>query len=228
MSDFGLAASARNTNSFQSSKTGIGTLNWTAPEVFARHYKQRPESDIWSFGMIVYEVVTRTVPYDGLTLPQITMELCVSKELPDMSLIAVDAPGGLRELIEKCCDFEPGSRPSAAAVARDTAALLQSVSAPFRSMRHHDKVLELLRAIQEGQGRAEKKLDGISAALQQNLTAVLSLVNDDCRYPRTFLMLPKPRREEGGSAIGRMRHWFETCDTFTVVFLCEKTLTPIK
>ncbi len=31
--DFGLAVHVRNTNSLQSSKTGIGTLNWTAPEV---------------------------------------------------------------------------------------------------------------------------------------------------------------------------------------------------
>ena len=42
VSDFGLAANVRNTGSVQSSKMGIGTLNWSAPEVFARHYKQRP------------------------------------------------------------------------------------------------------------------------------------------------------------------------------------------
>ena len=123
ISDFGLAGNVRNTNSLQSSKTGVGTLNWSAPEVFAKHYKQIPASDVWALGMIVYEVLSRTVPYDGLTVPQLTMELHINKELPEMSLIEEGAPQALRAILEACCQFDPKDRPSADVVARDIGAV---------------------------------------------------------------------------------------------------------
>ena len=102
MSDFGLAANVRNTSSAQSSKTGIGTLNWNAPEVFDEHYKQRPERDIWSLGMIAYEVLARKMPYDGLAMAQLINSLLVLKRLPDMALIE-GAPGGLLRSVRVRC-----------------------------------------------------------------------------------------------------------------------------
>ena len=55
--------------------------------------------------MIFYEVMTRKVPYDGLTLPQLTMELHVNNELPDLSLVEDGAPDGLQTRFRLRCRF---------------------------------------------------------------------------------------------------------------------------
>ena len=89
------------------------------------------------------------------------------------------------------------------------------------------KQAAVLERVEAGVGRVEEKVDATLAAVQKSLTVVLSLVNEDCSYPRTFLVLPKVERT-GGSTSSRMRRLFETCDTFQVVFLCETTLAPIR
>lgn len=71
--------------------------------------------------------------------------------------------------------------------------------------------------------RVEDKVDTVLSTVQRTLTAVLGLANNECSYPRMFLVLPKQR-----SRAGNMARLFETCDRFVVVFLSEATLTPIK
>jgi hypothetical protein len=105
-------------------------------------------------------------------------------------------------------------------------------------MQHLEDMKEMMRMlkmqagvlgrVEDGLGRVEGKVDATLAAVQQSLTVVLSLVNDDSHYPRTFLVLPKGQSTGGGGITGKMSRMFETCDTFQVVFLCETTLAPIK
>ena len=79
--------------------------------------------DVYSLAITANEVLSRTVPYDGLTLPQLTLELHINKELPEMSLIEEGAPQALRAILEACCQFDPKDRPSADVVARDIGAV---------------------------------------------------------------------------------------------------------
>ena len=242
VSDFGLAANVRNTGSVQSSKTGIGTLNWSAPEVFARHYKQRPESDIWSLGMIIYEVLARQVPYDGLTVPQLTMALHMDKELPDVALIEEGASEGLRKLLEACCQFDPDKRPTAQVVVRDIAAIQkatkQTRKAVPRSMQHHDEVLRLLAEfakLKEDQQRLAQEVTGLAAAmddLRQDLHSdlakcattsdVVAMLNRRDAQLKDFIAkvttaLPRPSRIEVS------RRLLGTRKTLTLVFVCPAT-----
>ena len=46
-------------------------------------------------------------------------------ERPDLAALAADAPPGLRSLIERCWASDPAARPTAAAVALETARWLQ-------------------------------------------------------------------------------------------------------
>ena len=201
--------------------------------------KQHPASDIWSLGAIVFEVSSRQVPYDGKSQKQLLMNFHVDKRPPDVSLLEPGTPAGVRDLILDCCRAAPAHRPTAATVARRVQALQPaagdpSAAPPPRSMQHHEDLKEVMRLIKKqaaALARVEGKVNATLAAIKQSLTAVLGLVNDDCRYPRTFLVLPKKRGGGGGGGGGvteRMRGWFETSDTFQVVFLCETTLRHIK
>jgi len=62
ISDFGmsriLSASEGKT------KTSVGPIKWMAPESFKQIYSEK--SDVWSYGIIVSEIVTRHEPFEGL------------------------------------------------------------------------------------------------------------------------------------------------------------------
>ena len=78
-------------------------------------------------------------------------------------------------------------------------------------------------ALREGQRRVEASLDAQSTAVRRELTAVLALTNDEVKYPPLFLVVPT-RSNEGG---GGFSEYFQTTNKFTVVFLCERTLTAL-
>ena len=125
ITDFGLASTVKSSSSsHMSSRTGVGTSNYKAPEVYEEHYQPIPASDIWSLGMVFYEIVTGKVPYDGLTELQV-MKKVDAKELPNMDLIPADALKGLTVLIEYVCNFEPDGRPSIQEVVAQVQALRQ-------------------------------------------------------------------------------------------------------
>ena len=57
---------------------------------------------------------------EGVLSPRVTRG-----ERPDLAALAADAPPGLRGLIERCWAADPAARPTAAAVALETAAWLR-------------------------------------------------------------------------------------------------------
>lgn len=66
LSDFGLAK-VSNAKSTLRTKVGKGTLNWLAPECYEDEDEDGSKKaversrDVWAFGMILFEVMTRTV-----------------------------------------------------------------------------------------------------------------------------------------------------------------------
>ena len=78
-----------------------------SPEaVLKREYSTK--SDVWSFGVVVYECMTRREPHEDLTFENVvlkaankTLSLESSPEFPELSA-----------LMQLCIQFEPQSRPS--------------------------------------------------------------------------------------------------------------------
>ncbi|KAL7580830.1 hypothetical protein ACA910_001105 [Epithemia clementina (nom. ined.)] len=64
--------------------------------------------DVWSFGMLLFELATGKGYWDGKTPVQITKAL---KAKPKIELENVDMDTKLRDLIKKCLDLEPTKRP---------------------------------------------------------------------------------------------------------------------
>lgn len=84
------------------------STEWVAPEVF----EGKPhtfKSDIYSFGIVMYEVVAETWPYSKGTPPAKVLEKKRSGEEP--CTIPRDCPRGLSELMKLCCSNSPGDRP---------------------------------------------------------------------------------------------------------------------
>ncbi len=59
----------------------IGTVHWTAPEVLncARYHFA---ADVYGLGMVIYEIITGTLPFSGLPPPAVIVAVLLRREKP--------------------------------------------------------------------------------------------------------------------------------------------------
>lgn len=108
--DFGLAKSLNNKQ--ETLTTEIGTCDWTAPEVFqSPHYTFKV--DVYSFGVMLWEMITARQPYKGLTAMQVAFAVTQNKERPKFPK---DTPVKLKKFIQKCWHQNPDKRPTFAKI----------------------------------------------------------------------------------------------------------------
>ncbi|CAD5166797.1 serine/threonine/tyrosine-protein kinase HT1-like [Musa acuminata AAA Group] len=84
-----------------------GTYRWMAPEMI-KHKPYGRKVDVYSFGLLLWEMVTGTIPYEDMTPIQAAFAV-VNKNL--RPTIPTDCPAPLRALIEQCWGVLPEKRP---------------------------------------------------------------------------------------------------------------------
>ena len=104
--DLGLSKSVNSTTSGSSIQ---GVLPYIAPELF-HTLKFTPESDIYSFGILVYLIASGEPPYRGRPFDENLARNIVSGQRP---VIPDSTPEPYKKLAEMCCDADPGKRPTA-------------------------------------------------------------------------------------------------------------------
>jgi serine/threonine protein kinase len=95
LTDFGIA---RYSNS-EMTETGIviGTVAYVPPEVLnGEPIDER--GDIWSFGVLLFEMLAGQRPFQGATLPQLIQQI-VTASIPDLEVLRPDVPIGLIDLV---------------------------------------------------------------------------------------------------------------------------------
>src|SRR4051794_568348 len=99
--------------------TGVGTILGTAaymaPEQ-ARGKMVDRRADIWSFGVVVFEMLTGGRPFGGDNVSH-TLALVMTKE-PDWAAFSSSTPPALRRLVRRCLDKDPKRRLQAIGDAR--------------------------------------------------------------------------------------------------------------
>eukprot|EP00004_Rigifila_ramosa_P008037 TRINITY_DN191_c3_g1_i7.p1 TRINITY_DN191_c3_g1~~TRINITY_DN191_c3_g1_i7.p1 ORF type:complete len:796 (-),score=217.78 TRINITY_DN191_c3_g1_i7:33-2420(-) len=112
LSDFGLSVRVDETT--RSAVGAVGSLRWMAPEVFlGTAYTAR--ADVYSFGMLVCEAVTRQVPFAALSPSQAANAAARDRVRPELPSGVLPA---LREAAERCWQAEPDARPGPLEVLR--------------------------------------------------------------------------------------------------------------
>ncbi|XP_024024562.1 serine/threonine-protein kinase STY46 isoform X1 [Morus notabilis] len=104
VSDFGVAR-VQAESGVMTAETG--TYRWMAPEVI-EHKPYDHKADVFSFGIVLWELVTGKLPYEDLTPMQAAVGV-VHKGL--RPTIPAHTDPMLAELIEKCWQQEPSLRP---------------------------------------------------------------------------------------------------------------------
>mmetsp|Transcript_11423 Transcript_11423/g.25985 ORF Transcript_11423/g.25985 Transcript_11423/m.25985 type:complete len:181 (-) Transcript_11423:32-574(-) len=93
---------------------GLGTPHWMAPEVISSSNYGTP-SDVYSYGIMVWELFHRMVPYGGLDAAKITMGV-VTGNPPLRPPIHRNIQPNVARLMNWCWDQKPENRPSFARV----------------------------------------------------------------------------------------------------------------
>lgn len=109
ISDFGLSKIKTIINESDNKKgSRLGTPHWMSPEIMKKNIYEEA-SDIYSYGMIVWEILTKKVPYYGMTPNQIIGQVSDFKKIVD---IPNSGNYSLRKLIRYCLAYNPQDRPS--------------------------------------------------------------------------------------------------------------------
>ncbi|KAF2291233.1 hypothetical protein GH714_020787 [Hevea brasiliensis] len=119
VADFGVAR-FQNQEGVMTAETG--TYRWMAPEVI-NHQPYDQKADIFSFAIVLWELVTAKVPYDTMTPLQAALGVRqgLRPELPQ------DAHPKLLDLMQRCWETTPANRPSFCEITVELENLLQNV-----------------------------------------------------------------------------------------------------
>ncbi|MEO8333950.1 MAG: serine/threonine-protein kinase [bacterium] len=174
--DFGIA----HTTSSNVTKTGliIGTPNYMAPEQVTGG-KITPQTDLFSVGVVLYELLTNIKPFEGGTLHSVLFRI-VSENPESPDKIVTGVRPDLAEIVMKALAKEPEDRyTSALDMANALSAVSASISRGGQTGSHtislrssiemslvkeaHEKEKEREQAIEKERSRGRMRLIGVSA-----------------------------------------------------------------
>jgi serine/threonine-protein kinase len=78
----------------------LGTVIYMSPEQ-ARGQEVDARTDIWSLGVVMYEMVAGCLPFEGATRSEILASILNEKEPPPLARFARDMPAELERIVEK-------------------------------------------------------------------------------------------------------------------------------
>ena len=112
--DFGISKMANSslaTSGFGVTKTSdiMGSPLYMAPEQMLASHDVDMRSDIWSLGVVIHEMITGKVPFEGETIPEVCAKILRDAPEP-MSRRKPGVPPGLDAVVLRCLEKERGNR----------------------------------------------------------------------------------------------------------------------
>ncbi|CAK4523988.1 unnamed protein product [Aphanomyces euteiches] len=114
IADFGLSRSAASLlTQYSNVNKFVGTLNWMSPEQRFSPRKVTVQSDIWSFGMTVWELLSGDIPYRDYCQEEIEDAIRSEDDRPEHPDELLTDHEPLWRLITRCWKVNPLERPTA-------------------------------------------------------------------------------------------------------------------
>ena len=142
VTDFGIARLMSQSNTL--TKEALGSVHYISPEQ-AKGGRVDNRSDLYSLGVVMYEMMTGRAPYDGDSPVAVAIQhINGGAVLP--SVLNPNIPGGLEQIIVKCMATDPAQRySSATALLYDLEELRKNpeILFPFGNANAVDEVLKV-------------------------------------------------------------------------------------
>jgi serine/threonine-protein kinase len=180
--DFGISKMTSDSDMTATSTQAVmGSPCYMSPEQMGSSKDVTPQSDIWSLGVILFELIAGRLPFCGETLPAICLKIATEPPPPLRSVVP-EAPPLLEATINKCMERDPSKR--------------------------FQDVAELAVALRDfGPKRARASVERIQGILNRSLEPGAPLLAPDMTRDSTVIatMAPVGRTTTGFAVHGRKR-----------------------
>ena len=119
VADFGLARAVEASAEEENGNQLMATVAYVAPELVTEGHAD-PRTDVYSAGIVLFEMLTGRVPYDGDRPVDVAWQH-VDRDVPAPSTLVPGLPRTLDDLVRRATRRDPGARPT------DAGALLAEV-----------------------------------------------------------------------------------------------------
>ncbi|MBI4858886.1 MAG: serine/threonine protein kinase [Candidatus Riflebacteria bacterium] len=199
LADFGVARAGRGLHTAAGSV--VGTPAYLAPEQLAGRADVGPTADIYSLGVVLYEMLEGRLPYASTKKGGI-VEMVEQRAKRPPRAPELIRDGQLRDLVLACLSAEPAGRPRSASEIHDVLAALDG-PAPDREVAGLMVPLKLKQAKEDekepGTSRGPRSL---SVALNRGLSALATII---VGVGLLYLLMGWPF---GSSGPGEIVEWF--------------------
>ncbi|HEY0989382.1 MAG TPA: serine/threonine-protein kinase, partial [Kofleriaceae bacterium] len=104
--DFGISKAPLANTELTATQTVIGTPSYMAPEQMKSGRAADPRSDIWSIGVVIYQLLTGRTPFTGESYAELVLKVGLEPPAP----ILVPLPSGLADVVLRCLAKDPAGR----------------------------------------------------------------------------------------------------------------------
>eukprot|EP00775_Hariotina_reticulata_P007364 gene7364-7575_t len=117
LADFGLAANS-------SKQAHAGTPQYMAPELLQLGKPYSSKVDIYAFGIMLNEMLSRSPPWSGMAAPDVKRQVLAGQR----PLIDLSCPKPLQDLVSSCWAQEPDARPDANVILEQLQLLIKQLT----------------------------------------------------------------------------------------------------
>src|SRR5262249_32134588 len=104
--DFGISKTPIGYDELTATHTVIGTPSYMAPEQMKSGKAADPRSDIWSIGVVMYQLLTGRLPFAGESYAELVLKVGLEAPAP----IPIPLPTGLAEVLMRCLEKDQNLR----------------------------------------------------------------------------------------------------------------------
>ncbi len=176
----------------------IGTIEYVSPEYLANNQVDR-RSDIFSFGVLAYEMISLHSPFDGETLIEI-MQKKLKQDPESLLTYREDCPAELEKIVFKCLEKDPEKRyQNANLILEDLKSLSKQMSIELPSSIEESSIKEeefsLIEIAKKGKTQLRDFIEKVSRG--KSTAEIVKSISSEVQLKTNELLLSRVKSIKG-------------------------------